>query len=331
MAIPSQTTVLNTLFSTTSEISAPQSAVNMLTSTPLLDFLYRNGAAGMKSGGTRVGVGVRYGFNPGSQWYQHADILDMTPFESNTMAYYDWKQLHLPVTYTGQEKRENRGEAQMLDLVEEKIGATRLTARKVVDAAMAGDGLGNDGKMILGLEALFPAAPTADPSVGAIGGITAVANPWWQNSSVTSFGSWAANGPDGTATDLFLDAFNTVSDGSDTPKMILSSQDVFQFYHRSALSNAQIIMNSNSTGDLHFATLSYAGVPWYWSRNIAPGTIYMFRPDDLFFWVHEEGNFKLSEFRRSWNQDLYGASMLLMCVFGARRRVFGMTITGITA
>jgi hypothetical protein len=331
MAIPSQTEVLNTLFATTAHISAPQSAINTLTSTPLLDYLYRNGAAGMKSGGTRVDVSVRYGMNPGSQWYQGADILDMTPFETNTRASYDWKQLHLPVTYTGQEKRENRGEAQMLDLVEEKIAATRLTARKVVDAAMCGDGLGNDGKMILGLEALFPTVPTSDPSVGSIGGISVTGNAWWQNSSVTSFGSFAANGPDGTSSDLFLDAFNTVSDGSDTPRIIYSAQDVWQFYHRSALANAQIIMTANSTGDLAFQTLRYHGISWYWSRNITPGRLYMFRPEDLFFWVHEEGNFKLSEFRRSWNQDLYGASMLLMCVFGARRRVFAMVLDGVTA
>lgn len=229
MPIPSENRVFTTLFSTTMDVYAEQAAVNTLTATPLLDKMYRNGNASVKSGGVRIDVGVRYGMNPGSQWYQGADVLDMTSFESNTMAKYDWKQLHLPVTYTGEELRKNRGEAQMLDLVQEKIAASQLTARKVVDIAMCGDGTGNQGKVILGLEAMFPVTTTADPTVGSIGGITAVGNPWWQNSSVAGFGSFAANGPDGTATDLWTNAWNTVSDGSDSPTFIYTAQDVWEF------------------------------------------------------------------------------------------------------
>lgn len=332
MAIPSENRVLNTLFATTADISAPQAAVNTLTSTPLLDRMYRNGAAEIKSGGARIDIGVRYGMNPGSQWYQGADTLDMTAFESNTSARYDWKNLHLPVTYTGEDKRKNSGESQMLDLVQEKISASQLTARKVVDIAMCGDGLANDGKIILGLQALIPSATTVDPTAGAVGGISAVGNPWWQNSASTTFGSFAANGPKGTGADNWITAWDTVSDGSDTPTFIYSSQDVYEMYHRANLSAVQIIMTPNATGTLSFPTLKYMGVDWNWSRNIDPGTAYMFRPEqDLFFYVQADGNFKLSPFMKSWNQDLYGASLLLMSCFGARRRMFSMVVSGITA
>lgn len=208
---------------------APQASVNTLTSFPLVDRLYKGGKATLKDGGARIDVGVRYGMNPGTQWYQGADVLDMTPFESNTMAKYDWKQLHAPVTYTGDEIRKNRGAAQMLDLVTEKISATELTLKKVLDIAMCGDGTANDGKVILGLDALFPTTPTADPTVGAIGGITAVGNNWWQNYAVTSFGSFAANGPKGSSADNWINAWDTVSDGSDTPEFILSAQNVYEF------------------------------------------------------------------------------------------------------
>lgn len=332
MALPTETRTFNTLFSTTNDIMAEQSAVNTLTSTPILDRMYRGGAAAVKGGGVRIDVGVRYGANPGSQWYSGADVLDMTPFESNTMAKYDWKQLHLPVTYTGEELRKNRGEAQMLDLVQEKIAASQLTARKVVDLAMCSDGTANDGKVILGLEALVSTTPTSDPAAGAIGGIAVSGNAWWQNSAVTSFGSFAANGPKGTAQDLFINAWDTVSDGADTPDVIYSSQDVYEFYHRANLGAVQIIMTPNATGTLSFPSLKYMGADWYWSRNIVSGRAYFLRPaDDFQFWVHSEGNFKLSEFRRAWNQDLYGASLLLMAAFFVRRRMFSMVLDGITA
>lgn len=332
MAIPSETRVFNTLFATTNSLAAEQSAVNTLTSTPLLDKMYRGGAAEVKSGGVRIDVGVRYGMNPGAQWYQGADVLDMTPFESNTMAKYDWKQLHLPVTYTGEEVRKNRGESQMLDLVQEKIAASQLTARKVVDIAMCADGLGNDSKVILGLEALVSTTPTSDPSVGSIGGISVTGNPWWQNSAHTSFGSFAANGPKGTAQDLWINDWDTVSDGADTPTMIYSDQLSYEYYHRANLGAVQIIMSQNATGTLSFPTLKYMGVDWNWSRNIAAGRAYMLRPDsDFRFWIHSEGNFRLSSFNKSWNQDLYGASLLIMGSFFVRRRMFSMVVDGITA
>jgi hypothetical protein len=331
MALPQENRTFNTLFSTTMDIYAEQASVNALSAFPLVDRLYYSGKAAVKEGGVRIDVGVRYGANPGAQWYAGADTLDMTPFESNTLAKYDWKQLHAPVTYTGEQIRKNRGAAAMLDLVTELIDATQLTLKKVLDIAMIGNGLANDGKVIFGLDCMFPTAATTDPSIGAIGGISAVGNPWWQNFSVTNFGSFAANGPKGSSQDLWLNSWDTVSDGSDTPEFILSSQDCYEFYHRANLGAVQIIMQPNTTGTLAFPKLQYMGADWYWDRNITNGRAYFLRSGDIEFWIQSGANMQLSEFRKAWNQDLYGASMLLMCAFFARRRMFTATIDGVTA
>lgn len=331
MPIPSETRVLNTLFSTTMDEYAPQASVNALTAFPLVDKLYKNGSAVLKDFGARIQVPLRYGFNPGGQWYSGADSLDMTAFESNTAAKYDPKNLHAPVTYTGEEVRRNSDSKQMLDLVGEKIAATELTLRKLIDIAMSGDGTANDGKVILGLDALYPTTPTVDPAIGAVGGITAVGNPWWQNYAATSFGSFAANGPKGSSADNFITAFNTVSDGSDTPDFILSAQNVFEFYNRSNLSASQIVLIPNATGDLSFHALKYNGLDWFWSRNIVAGRLFMLRSPDLKFWVQKDANMKLSPFQKSFNQDVYGASMLVMCAFFTNRRIFTAVLDGITA
>lgn len=331
MAIPTETRTLNTLFSTTMDTYAEQASVNTLTAFPLVDKLYKGGKAKLKGGGARIDVSVRYGMNPGSQWYQGADTLDMTPFESNTSARFDWKSLHAPITYTGEEVRKNRGSAAMLDLVTEKIGATEITLKKVLDIAMCGDGTANDGKVILGLDAMFPVAATADPAIGAIGGITAVGNNWWQNYAAASFGSFAANGPKGSAADNWINAWDSVSDGSDTPEFILSAQLPYEYYHRSNLSAVQIIMTPNATGTLSFPSLKYMGADWYWDRNVTAGRAFFLRSSDLEFWVDSEANMKLSPFQKAWNQDLYGASMLLMSSFFCRRRLFTAVLDGITA
>lgn len=90
-------------------------------------------------------------------------------------------------------------------------------------------------------------------------------------------------------------------------------------------------MTPEATGTLSFPSLRYMGAPWYWDRNIVAGRAFFLRSQDLEFWVHSEGNMKLSEFRRSFNQDLYGASMLLECAFFCRRRLFTAVLDGITA
>lgn len=331
MALPTETRTFNTLFSTTWDLAAEETSENWLTSNPLMDLLRRKGRVQTANGGARIEVRVRYGYNPGSQWYTGADVLDMTPFETDTLAKYDWKNLHAPVTVTGEERRKNNGQYQRADLVQEKIEATRETMARVLEIAMCGDGTGSDGKVILGLDAMFPVTATSDPTVGAIGGISVTGNTWWQNYSVSSFGSFAANGPGGTAADALLNTWDSITDGSDAPDIIVSAYDVYEFYLRAIVDQTQIIMSDNATGTLTFAGARYNGVTWVPSRYIANGRLYMLRSRDLKFYVHPDANMTLSNWKDSFNQDLQGASVLSMCAFVPVRRMVTAVVDGVTA
>lgn len=331
MAFGSETRTFQTLMTYTIDARAEEGGRSFVTSNPLLDLLYRKGRVTTLAGGARIDVDVEFGFNPGAQWYTGADVLDMTPFELATQARYDWKNLHAPVTHTGEEVRKNRGEFARKNLVKRKIESTEMTHKKVLEIALFGDGTANNGKVILGLDAMLPITPTADPAVGAIGGIPAAANPFWNNQAVTSFGSFAANGPGGTAADAWLTAWANVTDGNEAPDIIISAFDVFSFYNRALVDQSQIIMSKNATGDLTFPMLSYNGVPWVWSRSIPNGRAYFLRARDFEFFVNSEANYTLSDWVQSFNQDLFGAKMLTMCAFTMNRRVFSTVIDGITA
>lgn len=310
--------------------------VNMFRGAPLVEALWRKGNSKVYDGGARITGAARFGFNPNSQWYQGADVLNMDPFESLTRYAYDWRMLHLPVSYTGEEARKNSGRAQAINLITERINVTMDSAIKVLDIAMAGDGSLAPGKMILGLDAFFPVDPTTDPSQGSVGDITAVGNTWWQPFSAASFGSFAANGPGGTAADNWLTAWDALSDGSETPDLIISAQNVFEFYHRINLNAVQINVSTSDAGgtraaDRSFNRLRYNNTEWFWSRNIPDGRAYLLRRGDLNFWVHPKGNLTLSEFIPSFNQDLFGAHLLLQCAFFVSRRMMSGVIDGITA
>ena len=332
----SETRTYNTFYTATHDayVDTGEPTDNMFRSAPLVDALWKRGNAKVLDGGARIVGNARFGFNPNTQWYKGADKLNMDPWEGLTRYAYDWANLHAPVTYVGEDARRNRGKAQAINMQTEMERESMDTMYKVVDQAMAGDGTANNYKAILGLDAFFPSDPTVDPTVGAIGGITAVGATWWQNGAVTGFGSFAANGPGGTSSDQWITAWDNASDGTDTPDLIISSQDVWEAYNRSNLSAGQIVMQGGGgygTGDKTFAKLTYYGVPWFWSRNIAPGTAYLLRTADMLFIVHPDGNMKLSEFVKAFDQDLYGASLLLMCAFIVKRRMFSTVITGITA
>lgn len=332
MPAGSETRLFNTLLTSTMDAYAGEALRNMLTSFPLIDMLARGGKATVKGGGARIDVPIAYGYNPGSQWFDGADVLDMTPFENLTMAKFDWKNLHAPITYTGSEVRKNKGAARMIDLVKQKIEDTELTLWKILEIAMTGDGMGSQGKVILGLDAFFPTTPTTDPAVGPLGGITVTGNPWWQNNARTGFGSFAANGPGGTANnDLLLADWMAISDGPEQPDLIISAPDVYRFYHEAVMDHTQIIINQTQDGRLSYQSLTFQGVPWIWSRTIPNGRAYLLRKRDLEFWVHSDANMTLGEFQKSWSQDLYGASMMIMCAFFIRRRMFSHVIDGITA
>lgn len=331
----SETRVFNNLYTATHNawVNEGTAIPQMLSSNPLFDLLYKRGNAVVLDGGVRITGAVRYGFNPNAQWYAGADALRMDPFQNMTRFAYDWKMLHAPVTYTGEEVRKNRGKAQMINLVAEIEQATMETLERIIDIALAGDGTADNQKAILGLEALIQTDPTAAPVTGNVGDIAAD-NVWWQNYAVTSFGSFAANGPGGTAADNWLSNWNEISDGTGMePDVTISAKNVWEFYHRANLTAVQIGMTetANATGDRTFKTLQYNGKPWFWSRNIPDGRAYQLRLADFLFITHPEATMTMSPFQQSFNQDLFGAHIIMQCAFLAKRRMFSSVIDGIVA
>jgi formylglycine-generating enzyme required for sulfatase activity len=61
-----------------------------------------------------------------------------------------------------------------------------------------------------------------------VGGLDPATWPFWQNNAATSFGSFAANGPNGTA-DAWITVWNNCTDGDEKPSFTISAQNVWEF------------------------------------------------------------------------------------------------------
>jgi hypothetical protein len=336
MAPSTETRTFTDLYSATHDavVEDGNGSENVLRSTILLDRMWKNGNVKIKDGGTRIAGRAKYGLNPNAQWFRGAEKLNMDSYQKATRYAYDWCNLHAPIVAVGDDVRMNGGSYGDVDLVAETVSNTLETMAKIVDIEMAGDGSGAPGKSILGLQAFVPTVPTSDPAQGAVGDIAVSGNLWWQNYAVTSFGSMAANGPGGSSTDAWISAYNSISDGDfSKPDLIISAQDVIEFYSRLNLLAAQLAMTDTASKDANrtFRSFSYANADWTWSRNIVSGRAYMLNSMNFEFWVHPKANMSVSEFQGAYDADVMGAHALLTCAFIVKSRLFNAVLDGITA
>ena len=74
---------------------------------------------GVDALGERCKISVRYK-NNSADTYADYDIIDTTPMDGVTTAFYDWRQLATSISISRIEERKNSGKFQMMDLLETK-------------------------------------------------------------------------------------------------------------------------------------------------------------------------------------------------------------------
>src|SRR5674476_769945 len=150
------------------------------------------------------------------------------------------------------------------------------------------------GKSFTGLAA----AVSVTPIVGVVGGLDPAVWPFWQNNAATAFGSFAANGPNGT-TDAWVTLWNNCTDGDMKPTFTLCAQNVWEFYHKTCNVPVRFVRpgGQGGTADPTWEALDYMGRPMYWDRQCPAGRAYFLRTDDTYFMVDPRFLFK-------WTGDL---------------------------
>ena len=272
MAFPTlQTTSLDTIISTSLQAYLPELVPQVITSVPGARFLLDEKAV-HKQGGTRINAQLLYGFNSTTTFYNMADYIDVSPQEAVTAAQYKWALLTSAITLFGEEESQNSGEPKIQDLADAKLRQLEYSVARAINQAVYGDGTGSFGAAPDGLSNLiFPTATPADPSGGAVGGISAVTFPFWRNNANTSPGTFAANGSMGTGTpDYQLRMWNLCTDGNMHPNVILSDYGTQESYNINAGGKYRTVDTANV--DLGFSTVDYKNVPWVADRDCtSPG------------------------------------------------------------
>lgn len=294
------------LLATTIAARSRALADNLEHNNALLTKLRSRGNVRLVGGGTHIMEEIVYDDGDASDGsYSGYDVIDITPDSPISAAEYDFKQYARAVTISGMEIMQNSGREQMIDLLAGRVQVAESRLRNSISAGLYGDGTGNSGKNITGLQA----AISSSPSTGTYGGIDRATWTFWRNQAKTTTGAMSAT--------TILDGMNRLalacSRGTDRVDLIVADDLSFGYY-QSALQAIQRVTNDSGQGlaGAGFTSLKYYGAganadvifDGGIGGDMPASTMYFINSSFLKFRPHRQRNFvPLGNDRQSVNQD----------------------------
>ena len=198
-----------------------------------------------------------------AQWYSGFDQLLNPAIDLFNDAYYDPKQVVVPVVLSMQEILNNEGEAQLMDVFDSYLEAAERALEDAMDVAIYGDGSANGGKQLTGLATAVPVLP----DTGVYGGIDRATATIWRTKTYDASGAAgntaipAAIGTQVTSATIrpMLNYVMTKqSRGKDYADLLVMSPEHYAAYDAATIA-IQRQTNETSLGKLGFSALEYIG------------------------------------------------------------------------
>lgn len=239
------------LVATTIKNYRPTLADNITGHNALLWELKEKGFVREDDGGTSIVEPLMYGRNTTVKSYDGYDTLDNTPQTGITAAEFNWKQIGGSVTISGKEEFQNGGtKTRIINLLKAKIKQLEDSMKLEVSRMLQGDGTGNGGKDITGLAALVEDGA----AWSTVGGIDSNTDTWWRNQWIGGTATFASVGLNRMRT-----MFNSVSRQSVRPRLIMTSQYLFEEYEKLLVPNQRYL--DLRMGDAGFQNLTFKECP----------------------------------------------------------------------
>jgi hypothetical protein len=310
---------------------------NIFKSASFLALLRKLDGVEKVNGGERIARQIMYGKNNAVQSYSGYETIDVTPTDGITQCFYEWREIAGSITISRKEERQNSGEAQIMDLLKQKIMQTEMSMKEaVLDQLIAGTVSsatfvpGNSAKDLNPLGYFFRKAKATDPTTGGnVGNIASATYSWWRHVTA-SFGSNALTNGDfqiaittraGLKTGL-LKLYNLCSKGADGsgPNLILSGAAAHETYELSL--DASIRYADQDMADMGFDTIKMKGATWTWDERVPDvytgtaaqtyDTIFMINTKFYKLYIDAESDFVTTAFVEPENQTAKTAKILFM-------------------
>ena len=224
-------------------------ADEILHHSPLLASLDEQGLIRKFSGGYEIRKPIMYNDSAVGGFYSGMSAFNLDAIDDMTAFRFAIKQVYEPVAISGRDRRANRDDAMLLDLVESKMKAAVARLKNTVSTSLRGDGTGSGGLEFDGIKK----AISTSPGSGTYGSIDRTANTWARNLAVNVTLS-AAN-----VQETITDTISQIARGDEQPDLGLMDRTAWKYLHSSltAIQRIQLPVKKAVAG---FRSLSYDGV-----------------------------------------------------------------------
>lgn len=254
---------------------------------PLLSRLKSKGKIRKFSGGYEIRKPVMYNDTAVGGFYSGFEAFDLDASDDFTAFQFAIRQVYEPVAISGRDRRANRDEEQLLDLVETKIEAAIARLKNTVSTSLRGDGTGSGGREFDGIQKMV----STSPSSGTYGSIDRSANTWARNVAVSVSGGFSASNIQAELTD----GISRVTRDSDMPDLGLLDRSTWKLLHQS-LTAIQRITGSGDKGIAGFRSLQYDGVDFVFDGGfgsaVLPASARLLNTDYITFDLVRGADFK---------------------------------------
>lgn len=290
----------------------------------ILAHLNAKGFKKTRDGGYNIVEQIMYSKHTQARPYSQFGIINVTPQDPFTAARYAWKQVAVPMTYSGLQKFQNSGSKhQIIDLIDAFLEHAEVSLSIEVAREIMGDGTGYGSTEITGL-----AAAVEDGTAWATyGGIDSNTYTWWRNQWTGTVGSFAANG-----VDSMLTMYNNCMRGQLKPTLIVTDQSTYESYEKSLLKieRIQVTPDNKTNSDIGFDALLYKNTPIVFDTNCTAGYMYFLNADTLRWNVASGNEFRMTPLQQPYNQDAQSRLILLYAQISLNNRARNGVLTGIT-
>ena len=259
---------------------------NIFKDSAFLSYLRMSDAVTRQDGGERVAIPLMYGDNSTIKTHGGYSVIDTTPQDGLTTAFYEWAEIAGSISISRKEERQNSGEGRLINLLQSKIRQAEMTMREklnsdllvgTVSSATFVQDTADDGSYGLNPLGYFLRKDKAtDPTTIDVGNIAADTYDWWQH----KVGVLGANSGSVTGEDFAINVstyaglkvalrrmYNYCGRGSGGfPDLAVADQVTFETYENAL--DTQVRYTNTKMADMGFDTIKLRGATLIWDEVV---------------------------------------------------------------
>jgi len=264
---------------------------NIFKAHPLLEWL-KTHANLEQRGGYQIDVDLEYGTQAG-KWISGNDTYSETFSAFIDKGLDSWRSYVVNIQFNFDEKMQNRGEAQIINLIEKKIKNGEKSISEELEEVLFDAQTGSEPNGLLNI-------CTAS---GTFMGIDRATYPWWKG----VVGGLVAT-PSTLTLPLMANIYNSISGGTELPDFIISPQDLFEKYEALCQTYLQIV--NTKVGDAGFQELAYKNAIMRFSGYAETNKMFFLNSEYLYLISAPDGFFYRDEFKRASGKLVWDAPIV---------------------